>query len=425
MSCTLKRKRVSYTSELKLKVVAKAEQVGNREAGRFFDIDESNIRLWRKNKETLENMDRKRRANRGGQPSWPILENKLHSWILSQRELGLSVSTVKIRCKARIWARELNIENFRGGATWCYRFMKRKKLSVRVRTTVGQELPENCEKKTEDFLSFTKNIIEENNFSSGEIFNMDEVALCFDCPPNYTVDSRGKESIAIKTTGHEKTAFTVVLCCAASGAKLSPMVIFKRKTIPKENFPKGVEIRACTKGWMNEEMMISWINTVYRRRKGAFFKQSALLIMDSMRAHINDNVKRVCKSAKAQLSIIPGGLTKILQPLDVGVNKSFKSKVRTLWEKWMAEGEHDYTTSGKMRRASYAKICEWIKEAWEEVSVKTIINSFKKAKIIDKNDYSSDGESSVSENDGNDLPEELLNLFESGNSDTSDFDGFE
>lgn len=423
MSCAAKRKRVSYISEFKLKVIAKAEKVGNRETGRIFNIDESNVRLWRKSKEKLENMDRKRRAARTGQPAWPVLENELHSWILNQREMGLSVSTVKIRCKARILARELNVEKFEGGATWCYRFMKRKKLSVRARTTVGQELPENWEEKAKDFLTYTKKIIREKKLSPKEIINMDEVPLCFDCPPNYTVDSRGKESISITTTGHEKAAFTVVLSCAADGSKLTPMVIFKRKTIPKEIFPKGVEIRAVEKGWMNEDMMISWINNVYRKRKSAFFNPSALLIMDSMRAHINDKVKSVCKSAKAELAIIPGGLTKILQPLDVGVNKSFKSKVRNLWEKWMAEGHHSYTKSGKMRRASYAKICEWIKEAWDEISENTIKNSFKKAKIVDEIDYdcSSDDES-ADECDTN-LPEELLKLFES-DSESSDFDGF-
>lgn len=77
---------------------------------------------------------------------------------------------------------------------------------------------------------------------------------------NYTIDSGGKESISITTTVHEKAAFTVVLSYAADETKLIPMIIFKRKTIPKENFPKGMEVRAIEKGWMNEDMMISWIS---------------------------------------------------------------------------------------------------------------------------------------------------------------------
>lgn len=44
-----------------------------------------------------------------------------------------------------------------------------------------------------------------------------------------------------------------------------------------------------------------------------------------MKAHIKQSVKNECKSSGEKISIIPGGLTKILQLLDVGVNRLFKS----------------------------------------------------------------------------------------------------
>ena len=79
--------------------------------------------------------------------------------------------------------------------------------------------------------------------------------------------------------------------------------------------------------------------TFIKKRRDAFFKSNGLVIMDSMWAHLCENVKAACKSARAHLSIIPGGLTKILQPLDVGVNKSFKNKMRNLWEEFMSSLE--------------------------------------------------------------------------------------
>ncbi|GFT00725.1 hypothetical protein TNCV_3114081 [Trichonephila clavipes] len=42
--------RTGYTADFKLNAVEKANEVGNREAARFFNVDESNIRLWRRNK---------------------------------------------------------------------------------------------------------------------------------------------------------------------------------------------------------------------------------------------------------------------------------------------------------------------------------------------------------------------------------------
>ncbi|GFV73540.1 pogo transposable element with KRAB domain [Trichonephila clavipes] len=155
---------------------------------------------------------------------------------------------------------------------------------------------------------------------------MDEVPLSFDIPPTRTVDVQGASSIPINTTGNERTSFTVVLCCAANGLKLPPMLIFKRKTPPKENFPKCVEIHANENGWMNEQIMLSWLQTIWRKRKNSFFRPKAFLIMDSMKSHVSENVKNALKFASAKIALIPGGLTKKLQPLDVGINRPFKSK---------------------------------------------------------------------------------------------------
>ncbi|PRD28479.1 UNVERIFIED_CONTAM: hypothetical protein NCL1_32257 [Trichonephila clavipes] len=51
-------KALSYTANFKLKVIEKANEMGNREAARFFNVDKLNIRLWRKNKTNFENCDR-------------------------------------------------------------------------------------------------------------------------------------------------------------------------------------------------------------------------------------------------------------------------------------------------------------------------------------------------------------------------------
>ena len=69
---------------------------------------------------------------------------------------------------------------------------------------------------------------------------------------NKTVDCKGNKTILIKSTGHEKTKFTVVLSCLADGTKLMPMIIFKRKTMPSVKFPSGVFVHVHGKGWMDE-----------------------------------------------------------------------------------------------------------------------------------------------------------------------------
>ena len=91
---------------------------------------------------------------------------------------------------------------------------------------------------------------------------MDETLVSFDLPSNTTIDELGTRTVSIRTTGHERTNFTVVLTCMADGTKLPPLIIFKLKKIPKGNFSSGVIVRANPTGWMNENEMLYWIENV-------------------------------------------------------------------------------------------------------------------------------------------------------------------
>lgn len=154
------------------------------------------------------------------------------------------------------------------------------------------------------------------------------------------------------------------------------MLIFKRKTLPRENFPKGVEICVNEKGWMNKEIMISWLQSVWQKQKNSFFHPKAFLIMDLMKAHLSENVKNALKSTSAKTAIISGGLTKKLQPLEVGINRSFKSKVRKLCEQWMSDGEKNFTNTRKLKCVLYENVSIWVLKAWNDVSETTIKNVF-------------------------------------------------
>ena len=52
---------------MNIKVVNKVEEIRNRETSILFNIKESNTWFWQKNKEKLQDMDRKHCSNQGGQ----------------------------------------------------------------------------------------------------------------------------------------------------------------------------------------------------------------------------------------------------------------------------------------------------------------------------------------------------------------------
>ena len=71
---------------------------------------------------------------------------------------------------------------------------------------------------------------------------------------------------------------------------------------------------------------------------------------------------------------IPGGCTYLCQPVDVGVNKPYKTHLRERWESWMfAEGIIHGTTSLPTRK----HITEWAIHANNTLTESVIKNSWR------------------------------------------------
>ncbi|TWW71517.1 hypothetical protein D4764_16G0000140 [Takifugu flavidus] len=69
----------------------------------------------------------------------------------------MAVSTITIRQKAKAIAEEMDIEHFQGGPYWCFRFMRRRHLSIRARTTVVQWLPADYQERVAIFHTYRHN----------------------------------------------------------------------------------------------------------------------------------------------------------------------------------------------------------------------------------------------------------------------------
>lgn len=80
----------------------------------------------------------------------------------------------------------------------------------------------------------------------------------------------------------------------------------------------------------------------------------------------------------------------LLQVLDVVVNKPFKNNLRKNYTAWLLAGNYVLTPSGKIQKPSAYLLCEWILQAWADVSSESIINGFKKCCISNLMDGSED-----------------------------------
>ncbi|KAE9546655.1 hypothetical protein FO519_010133, partial [Halicephalobus sp. NKZ332] len=344
----------SYTAEAKLKVIKRAEGYGTRDAALKYGVNERTIRKWKVQKQKLSSCERTRRSFRGCKPKWTEVEVLLKEWVVSKRSAHRRVSTMMIRKEGLRIADQLGLEDFTGGSHWCHSFMRRNGFSMRARTSVGQPLPDNYQGKIKEFRHFVME--ETQSIPLSNVGNVDEVPVPFDVISNRTVDIR------------------------ATGEKLKPIIIFKRKTMPKVHFPDGVIVKVNDKGWMNETLMKDWIDECWNERQSYDPNPvNSMIILDSARCHLTDNVREEMKQC-SKVAVIPGGLTKFLQPLDISVNKPFKENLRNCWEEWMSATENaEYTRGGKRKRPGYEVVAEWVKTSFEAVSTDTIIHGFDKA----------------------------------------------
>jgi hypothetical protein len=64
----------------------------------------------------------------------------------------------------------------------------------------------------------------------------------------------------------------------------------------------------------------------------------------------------------------------VLQPLDVGVNKPFKDRIRNMYMLWAAK---NLSGREKAPAPSREEVLLWLKTSWDEITPEVIRNAFK------------------------------------------------
>jgi hypothetical protein len=180
--------------------------------------------------------------------------------------------------------------------------------------------------------------------------------------------------------------------------------------------------------FMNEPTMRQYQDKIWKHKSGPMSWGGRILgVFDSASAHITDLIlARFANELNTDTAIIPGGCTSKAQPMDIGVNRAMKTRVRSSvhliasvhvrvccvcctcfflcvcvfvafaylfyclpgcaqirakWREWMIRPNPDKTKAGNLKSPSPQLLCQWIKEAWDELPKSIIIKSFLKAGI--------------------------------------------
>nr|XP_006817663.1 PREDICTED: pogo transposable element with KRAB domain-like [Saccoglossus kowalevskii] len=376
------RRRAAYDVSFKLKVISTAIEWGNnRKTADHYGLNEKQVREWLKKKDQLgvTAKSSKRLAGGGRQVKDKDADNSLMSWFESQRTNGNGVTGKQLQRQA---LRVSTSANFKASDGWLRSFKHRHSLSTHQRTSIGQKLPPDFEETVILFHRFVIRLREQHQYPLSDIYNMDETPLRFDMPGNKTLEHTGVKTVHIKTTGNEKK---VSLWCS----QLLPM----------------------------GQRCLDYIRRTFPHRED---DSRRLSVWDSCTVHLTDNVKAALRERNIDVAVIPGGLTSILQPLDIGINKPIKETMHDLWDLWMKEGEAEFTPTGKRKCPSREMVVQWVSKPWEKLSETTIQRSFLKPGISNNLDGMEDDllfDDLQSEDDDDDydteaIAEEIGNIFD-------------
>jgi hypothetical protein len=173
------------------------------------------------------------------------------------------------------------------------------------------------------------------------IWNKDQTPVYFSYHRNKTLVKREFKTVHVRKSTSDTRRAACALTCTAAGEFLSLMMIYKGKakgTIVTREFQHHDPslLYACQDAtWMDEVCMLRWVNKILK----PYLKVNPpppgivpVILLDAYRCHMMVSVTDAIAELGIEIIHIPGGCTGLTEPLDVGINMPFMSRVRVLCE---------------------------------------------------------------------------------------------
>ena len=211
-------------------------------------------------------------------------------------------------------------------------------------------------------------------------WNMDETMLDSTARKVKVLSPRNSKPLRIKSNESEGQHITLIFCVAADGGHLTPSIILPLKEFPPNllAFSQKFFWAGQSSGWMTSEIFKHWaINSFIphvnaRRMAINRPEERALLMLDSHGSRRNVEALRALQAAKIDVFTFPSHTSHILQPLDCGINRSFKMKLRANQDlaQYSTVEDRRFALVKKAAKAVYdAMYPDSVQEAWAQAGI--------------------------------------------------------
>ena len=309
-------------------------------------------------------------------------EHALMRFVFEFHEQGIQVTTRMVRKFAEKIVPDFHKKTHRVIRSQVVRrFLRRIGLTHRAGTHVAQTNNKNSEAASREFMEVMRQKVQ--NMNPDHVLNMDQTPIPFTFHANRTWSEKGMRTVHIRASTSDTKRATLAATVTMSGDLLPPFLIFKgaengriaTKELP--TYPEMCCYAMQKKAWMDEAMMMKWIDVCLKPWKNTLPPMVVpLLILDSFRVHMMGPVVETIQRLGIEVQYIPGGCTYLCQPIDVGVNRPLKKAVENLWEDWMYDevGEN----GGEVATPSREMIATWVSEVYWMIDQEVCKNAWKK-----------------------------------------------
>jgi hypothetical protein len=232
------------------------------------------------------------------------------------------------------------------------------------------------------FLASTIPHLQQTNRHPAFIINMDQTPYKPKDTAKRTLAKRGSKTVSVKEPKCSVGRITACLAVCADGTKLEPLLVYKAKpngTVKNEftnnKYPGGAKYIVQENAWCDERVMLHWVDNVLKPYvKKAPEGVIPYLLLDKYTCHYQGSVACAIEDLGVEWDILPAGCTGLIQPIDVGINKPWKNRLRYRLEDFMMEHPNfDRITAKDMRY----KMAVWAIQSWNKVQEDTVYNSWR------------------------------------------------
>jgi hypothetical protein len=399
--------RNNLTLIQKLAIVDRARIYGKKPTSRETGINLRQIHRWTKQQSQLLQLShtrgvndvvRKRLTGSGRPPMHTKeVESTLCEWFDFLRNEDTDAGPVKVNLtmcvsKLRTLDSSLNgvCRHLLRRRIW--RIFRRRKITDRA-VTHQMQRTRNCTEMIRCWSSYIREKMEMLGIGQESVCNFDETNVFFSPESKRTLARVGDSTIgALRADSSQRCS--VMLGVTAGGHKFPPYIIYKGRntnsgTINRqlrrvdaagdsvdvvEGYPTTNRYAVQENAWMSSELMVDWINRVYRpwcaTRDGP-----TMLIVDEFSGHMTAEVRAAVVDCGGFLEFIPGGYTWKLQTMDVGINKPFKDQVRDAYDHWFCDNNFN-------KKPQRDNIAQWVKSSFDNITQTTINKTWRKIGIL-------------------------------------------